>query len=68
MTQAEMERELSVVTGESLGTIRRHGFQPVEPPAPYPRIVDWDTLGEDRVAVLPQRGQRGRTHGSRMAA
>ena len=55
MTQAEMERELSATTGESLATIRRHGFQPVETPVSYPRIVDWDSLDEERVAVLPQR-------------
>ena len=60
MTQAEMERELAEVTGESLGTIRRHGFQLVEPPVVYPRIVDWDELHEDRVAVLPQRSRSRR--------
>ena len=65
MTQAEMERELSVVTGESLSTIRRRGFQLVEPPVSYPRIIDWDVLNEDRVSVLPQRGQ---THSRRLAA
>ena len=60
MTQAEMERELAEVTGESLGTIRRRGFQLVEPPVVYPRIVDWDELHEDRVAVLPQRSRSHR--------
>ena len=60
MTQAEMERELAEMTGESVGTIRRHGFQLVEPPMVYPRIVDWDTLHEDRVAVLPQRSRSRR--------
>ena len=61
MTQAEMERELAEITGESLGTIRRRGFQLVEPVV-YPRIVDWDRLHEDRVAVVPQRSR------SRLAA
>ena len=60
MTQAELERELAEVTGESLDTIRRHGFQLVEPPVVYPRIVDWDELHEDRVAVLPQRSRSRR--------
>ena len=55
MTQAEMERELAAATGESLATIRRHGFQLVEPPVDFPHVVDWDTLLEERVAVLPQR-------------
>ena len=60
MTQAEMERELAEMTGESVGTIRRRGFQLVEPPVVYPRIVDWDRLHEDRVAVLPQRSRSRR--------
>ncbi len=60
MTQAEMERELAEMTGESVGTIRRHGFQLVEPPVVYPRVVDWDELHEDRVAVLPQRSRSRR--------
>ena len=59
MTRVEFERELSAATGESLGTIRHRGFQLVEPPVVYPRIVDWDVLHEDRVAVVPQRS-RGR--------
>lgn len=63
MTQAEMERELADVTGESVGTIRHRGFQLVEPPVSYPRMVDWDSLNEERVAVLPQRSR-----GHRLAA
>ena len=62
MTQTEMERELAEVTGESLGTIRRRGFQLVEPPVSVsdPQFVDWDTLHQDRVAVLPQRSRSRR--------
>ena len=60
MTHVEMERELAEVTGESLGTIRHRGFQLVEPPVVYPRIVDWDELHEDRVAVVPQRSRSRR--------
>src|ERR1700738_1682290 len=44
MTHAQMERELSRTTGESLSTIRRRGFQLIEPPAVSPLTVDWDAL------------------------
>lgn len=54
MTQAEMERELSATTGESLATIRRYGFQFNELETDDPQFVDWDTLDAQRVAVLPQ--------------
>lgn len=37
MTHAQMERELSRATGESLGTIHRRGFPLVESPQPNPR-------------------------------
>ena len=60
MTHAQMERELARTTGESLGTIRRHGFQPMEPPVPAPRYVDWDELDAKRLAVLPQRSRPAR--------
>ena len=51
MTQAELDREVSRVTGESVRTIRRHGFSML----PLPddsfdddaeistiRMIDWD--------------------------
>ena len=60
MTHAQMERELARTTGESLGTIRRHGFQLVEPPVLCPQLVDWDELDAERVAVLPQRSRQTR--------
>lgn len=51
MTQAEIDREVSVATGESRGTIRRLGFSLLLPDdalfdddiqtAPL-QIVDWD--------------------------
>ncbi len=44
MTQRELERELSLATGESLSTIRSRGFSIVEPPDLEPLIVDWDEL------------------------
>ena len=60
MTQAEMERELADVTGESLNTIRHRGFQLIEPLVLYPQTVDWDSLDQERVAVLPQRARNRR--------
>ena len=58
MTHAQMERELARATGESLATIRRRGFQLVEPPMASPQLVDWDELDADRVAVVPQRSRQ----------
>lgn len=59
MSQQELERELSRVTGDSLGTIRRHGFS-LELPLDddddgmilqMPQIVDWDALEQSRRAA-----------------
>jgi hypothetical protein len=58
MTHAEMERELSRSTGESLATIRRRGFQLVEPPVAGPQLVDWDELDAERVSIVPQRSRQ----------
>jgi len=58
MTQAEMERELAAVTGESVETIRRYGFQHVETPDPH--VVDWDAVHAERLSYLPQRSRNVR--------
>jgi hypothetical protein len=48
MTQAELDREISRTTGESMGIIRQHGFSILPIPAelgddePDIRIIDWD--------------------------
>jgi hypothetical protein len=51
MSQAELDREVSRATGESMGTIRRQGFSMLPLPAdsfddePEPstiRMIDWD--------------------------
>ena len=51
MTQADLERQVSRVTGESRGMIRRHGFSilPLSDPSREeefqeagPQLVDWD--------------------------
>ena len=57
MTQAELDREVSRATGESVGMIRNLGFSLVEPPDIEPRTVDWDALEADRVGLFPT-GQR----------
>ena len=60
MTHAEMERELSRATGESLNTLRHRGFQLIEPPTLSPLTVDWDELDSQRVSMLPQRSREKR--------
>ena len=63
MTQAKLNRAVSRVTGESLGTIRRRGFSVADPldvdfdPEPYnpPAMVDWDVVDANRLAILPNR-------------
>ena len=51
MSQAELDREVSRATGESVGTIRRQGFSILplpddfvddEPEASTIRTIDWD--------------------------
>lgn len=55
MTQAQLERELSRTTGETLGTIRSRGFQLVEPPELEPLMIDWDTIYPPEPARRVQR-------------
>jgi hypothetical protein len=55
MTQAELERELSELTGESLAEIRRRGFSLVEV-ASEPLTIDWDEVQQvDRLRHKPRR-------------
>jgi hypothetical protein len=54
MTQAELERELSDLTGESLGEIRRRGFSLVEV-GPEPLSIDWDELQQVEPLRYPPR-------------
>ena len=51
MTQADLDREVSRATGESVGTIRRQGFSMLplpddsfddEPDVSTIRMIDWD--------------------------
>ena len=59
MTQQQLDRAVAAATGESLATIRRHGFSLVtplsvfDPDAPemaQPQIVDWDRVESERYA------------------
>jgi hypothetical protein len=52
MTQAELNREVSRHTGESVGTIEHLGFSLVEPPDLKPLTIDWDALEAERGVVL----------------
>ena len=57
MTQAELERELAAVTGESLSEIRRRGFSLVEV-SPEPQSIDWDELYPTDRSRVPLRRRR----------
>ena len=60
MSQAELEREVAEKTGESIDTIRRHGFSLVTPLRVFdpqadeqfqePQVVNWDQVETDRYA------------------
>ena len=53
MTQAELDREVSRTTGESVTTIRSLGFSLDEPTEMEPLTVDWDALDAERVGLFP---------------
>ena len=57
MTQQQLDRAVARATGESLTTIRRHGFSLVMPLSIFdpdaeelaqPQVVDWDEVESDR--------------------
>jgi hypothetical protein len=56
MTQFEIDRAVVAATGESITTVRRHGFtieQPLEQAAAEhddvrPNTIDWDDLDRQR--------------------
>ena len=53
MTQHDLNRHLSDLTGESVGTIRQRGFNLVGARMwdPEERIVDWDAVDESHVSL-----------------
>ena len=61
MSQHELNREISRVTGESVSTIAGMGFVELRP-IPFehePLTMDWDEHDAERtVAVIPQRRRR----------
>jgi hypothetical protein len=58
MTQAQLEREISRATGESVTTIRNLGFSLIDPQEPEPLTVDWDELDASRVGLFPAAPSR----------
>jgi hypothetical protein len=57
MTQAELNREVAVATGETMSTVRHLGFVPLTP-VPYerdrdPLVVDWDEVEQSRAILHP---------------
>lgn len=62
MTQADLDRQVSRRTGESLSTVRGMGFSPLTP-VPYendakPQTVDWDDVDAQRVGMFPGHRRR----------
>jgi hypothetical protein len=57
MTQAELDQQIAVVTGESLCTVKQRGFSPLWPvayePEREPLTVDWDELDCRREVLFP---------------
>lgn len=56
MTQAELDREVSNATGESIATISGMGFVPLTH-RPFehdrePLVVDWDELDTERTTLF----------------
>ena len=59
MTQQQLDRAVAEVTGESIRTIRRHGFSLVTPLSIFdpdadeiaqPQVLDWDQIEAERCA------------------
>ena len=54
MTQRELNRAVAAVTGESVGTIERMGFGPLEGAIDehMPQILDWDETDDISLDLL----------------
>ena len=66
MTQAEIDRNVSAVTGESMREVRHRGFSLADPltanfdPEPLmlrPNVVDWDELQSAQIALFQRRSR-----------
>ena len=55
MTQGEIDRAVSRVTGESVSTIKKLGFSLLEMPAPEPPSVIKRQFGDATVGGLPNK-------------
>lgn len=64
MTQAELDREVAQVTGESVGEIRNRGFQLMVMPERRELTIDWDEV----YPTEPIRKPRFRRRPMRLAA
>ena len=55
MIQAELDREVANVTGESVNEIKHRGFVPLRhvPFEREPLVVDWDELDAQRPVLFP---------------
>jgi hypothetical protein len=60
MTQHQLNCAVARATGESLSTIARRGFSPLDDSATVrkPYIVDWDSLDADRPGLFPARPKK----------
>jgi len=60
MNQADLNRAVARVTGESVSTIAEMGFVtlPTILVEREPLMVDWDQLDRQRVSVFPQRSRQ----------
>lgn len=55
MTQADLNREVALATGESVATIDQLGFVPLTH-SPFESellTVDWEALDDERVGLFP---------------
>jgi hypothetical protein len=62
MSEGDLNRAVARATGETIRTVARLGFSLVEPDLTNedqklseiePKMVDWDALDEQRVALMP---------------
>ena len=55
---ADLDREVSRTTGDSVATIRSLRFSLAEPEQPEPLVIDWEKLEASRVGLFSNRQPR----------
>jgi hypothetical protein len=58
MTQRDLNRAVAAATGESVGTIERMGFGPLDDDAideDIPHVLDWDATDDSRLGTTSGR-------------